>query len=37
MMVPPEKNRDIALQVIEKGSEFVFFLHFRHALIANQQ
>ena len=37
MMVPLENNLDIALQVIEKGSEFEFFLHFRDALIANQQ
>lgn len=35
MLIPMSGNRDVALQVIEAGSQFEFFLTFRDALRAN--
>lgn len=35
MLIPMRRGRDVALQVIEAGSQFEFFLTFRDALRAN--
>jgi len=35
MLLSPRSDMDVALQVVAKGSEFEFFLHFRDALRAN--
>ena len=35
MLLSPRTDMDVALQVVAKGSEFEFFLHFRDALRAN--
>ena len=35
MLLSPRTDTDVALQVVAKGSEFEFFLHFRDALRAD--
>lgn len=35
MLIPQSGNNDVALQIIEAGSQFEFFLTFRNALRAN--
>jgi GrpB-like predicted nucleotidyltransferase (UPF0157 family) len=35
MLLSPRADMDVALQVVAKGSEFEFFLHFRDALRAD--
>lgn len=35
MLLSPRTDMDVALQVVAKGSEFEFFLHFRDALRAD--
>lgn len=35
MLLSPRSDMDVALQVVAKGSEFEFFLHFRDALRAD--
>ena len=35
MLLSPRTDMDVALQVVARGSEFEFFLHFRDALRAN--
>lgn len=37
MLVSPRTDIDLAIQIIEQGSEFEFFVQFRDILIANPQ